>query len=289
MTRTVAILGYPLGHSLSPIFQQAAFDYYSMDLRYEAWQTHPDNLEEAVLRLRGPEALGANVTVPHKETITSYLDRIDDWARSIGAVNTVVNQNGMLSGYNTDTQGFLRALKEEAAFEPLGKTVLLLGAGGSARAIAFALRQEQVGFITIANRTLERAQALARDLGSEIPHVEAIALSQEALAEVVSRADLIVNCTSLGMKHGPGESQTPLKADILPRDVLVYDLVYNPPETPLLGEAKKAGARTLGGLPMLVHQGAASFRLWTGKEPPVEVMMKAAREGLLGDEKRVGA
>ncbi len=280
MTRTVAILGYPLGHSISPVFQQAAFDHYGLDLKYEAWPTPPDDLKEAVARLRRPEAVGANVTVPHKEKIRPLLDRIEGWAHAIGAVNTVVNQNGLLSGHNTDAQGFLRALKDDAGFDPGGKVVLILGAGGSARAVAFALIQEKVGSITIANRTLERAQALAEALVPGIVDVRTAELSHKALAEIASKADLIVNCTSLGMKHGPGEGQTPLKAEMIPTQALVYDLVYNPPETPLLKEAKNAGARILGGLPMLIYQGAAAFQLWTGREAPVEVMMKAARSRL---------
>ncbi|MBI4299351.1 MAG: shikimate dehydrogenase [Chloroflexi bacterium] len=280
MTRTVAILGYPLGHSLSPVFQQAAFDFYGLDLRYEAWPTPPDDLKAAVARLRQPEVMGANVTVPHKESIRPLLDRIDDWARAIGAVNTVVNQSGLLSGHNTDAQGFLRALRDDAGFDPRGKAVLILGAGGSARAVAFALIQEKVASITIANRTLERARALASSFGTERGDVKAILISPSALTKVTSKADLIVNCTSLGMKHGPGEGETPVKAEEIPQAALVYDLVYNPSETPLLKEADKAGAHLLGGLPMLIYQGAASFKLWTGREAPVEVMMKAARSRL---------
>lgn len=279
--RLLGILGYPLKHSLSPAFQQAALDYYCLEVRYEAWETHPRDLAARVRQLRAKEVLGFNVTVPHKEAVCSLLDQLVPEAARIGAVNTVLNQEGRLTGLNTDVYGFIRALKEDGAFDPKGKRALILGAGGSAKAVAPALAREGVAAITIANRTLERAEALAklvRGLGRV--EVRAIALQRESLRQAAQGTDLIVNCTSLGMRHGPADGQSPLPWDLIPANCLVYDLVYNPPETPLLLEAKRAGARTLGGLPMLIYQGAAAFKLWTGKEPPLEVMFAAARKAL---------
>ena len=278
MTLAVGIIGYPLGHSISPAFQQAAFDFYGMDARYMVWETPPDGLAQRMQALRIPDTLGANVTVPHKEAVRPYLDRLANAAQRTGAVNTIVSRDGALEGHNTDVTGFLRALKEDGGFDPAGKRVLLLGAGGAARAVAYALVDAGMASIAIANRTVERAQRLVDGLGNDAIS-EAVSLERAALASQ-DGWDLIVNCTSLGMLHGSGEGQSPLPVNIIPSNTLVYDLVYNPQETPLLQEARKAGARALGGLPMLVYQGAEAFQLWTGKEAPLKVMFGAARQAL---------
>ena len=282
MTQLVGIFGYPLGHSISPAFQQAAFDHYSLPVRYLAWPTPSDRLEEETARLRGERYLGANVTVPHKERVRDYLDDIDPWARSIGAVNTIVREGDNLVGYNTDAYGFIRSLRERGEFDPPTKRVLLLGAGGAARAAAFGLANEWVASLTIANRTFQRAELLADDVRSSLHHVVAIPMTEAALEEACASADLIVNSTSVGMSHSDEEERTPLKASIIPSTALVCDMVYNPPETPLLREAARAGARTLGGLSMLIYQGAAAFQRWTGKDAPIEVMFRAAEQALAG-------
>ena len=283
MTGRVGIIGYPLRHTVSPVFQQAALDHHALPPRYEVWETPPDDLARRVAELRAGDLIGFNVTVPHKEAVLPLLDEVTGWAGAIGAVNTVVAQGGRLVGHNTDAEGFLRALRQDGGFEPRGRRALVLGAGGSARAVCAALAGEGAGAIAIANRTLERATALAQALRSEGADARAVALDRESLAACLhgaAAAELIVNCTSLGMLHGPQESLSPLASDLIPHSALVYDLVYNPPETPLLRAARAAGARTLGGLQMLVYQGAASFRLWTGLEPPVGLMLQAAREAL---------
>jgi len=277
-TLNVGIIGYPLGHSISPAFQQAAFDHYGMDARYLVWETPLDGLTQRIQSLRAPSVLGANVTVPHKEAVRSSLDSLSEAAGRTGAVNTIVNRNGLLEGHNTDVPGFLRALKEDSGFDPRGKRVLLLGAGGAARAAAYALADAGVASLTIANRTAERAQRLIQVLGIGAI-AKAIPMERDALASDHGW-DLIINTTTLGMWHSPGEGQSPLPASLIPPRALVYDLVYNPPDTPLLLEARKAGARTLGGLPMLVYQGAEAFQLWTGKEAPLKVMFEAARRAL---------
>ncbi len=280
MTKLVGILGYPLGHSISPAFQQAAFDYYGLDVRYEAWETAPEDLEKTLGKLKGSDFLGANVTVPHKEAVAPHLDQIDDRAKSIGAVNTIINRDGSLVGYNTDIHGFLRALTQDGAFSPKGKSVLVMGVGGVARAVCIALGQEGVASIAMTDIILERAQTMAGELQAWVSQVDAFFPEPEVLARTAPKADLIVNCTPLGMKHSQTEKETPLTWDMISADALVYDLVYNPPETPLLREAKRAGARILYGLPMLVYQGAESFRLWTDRDAPIEVMFKAAKEAL---------
>ena len=281
MREQAGILGHPLSHTISPAFQQAAFDHYSLPVRYHAWPTHPHELARSVDRLRRPEYIGANLTVPHKETALILLDHVDEWARAIGAVNTVAKrEDGSLEGHNTDAHGFIQALKDAAGFDPAGARVLLLGAGGAARAAAFGLARENAALITIANRTVERARSLADELSGRVGRVEAVELAREPLSKVVGDAELIVNCTSIGMSGGDAAGETPLPADLIPSDGLVYDMVYNPRVTRLLGDAGSAGARTLGGLPMLVHQGAGAFEIWTGKSAPLDVMFDAAERAL---------
>jgi len=285
MARSVALLGYPLGHSISPLFQQAAFDYYQLDVRYELWETEPSQLEAAVARLRQPSVLGANVTIPYKEAVMILLDDVDGLARDIGAVNSIVNRDGRLTGYNTDAEGFVRTLRQEGRFDPQGKQVVLLGAGGVAKAVSFVLVREGVSSLAVVNRISDfhLAEALVTSLRWQgDPNMEIAALRWEEIGfgDVISGCDLVVNCTSIGMRHSSTEGQAPLEARLIPGGTLVYDVVYNPVETPLLREAKKAGARVLGGLPMLVYQGAASFTMWTGKEAPLETMLETAKQAL---------
>ena len=280
MASLAGIFGYPLEHSISPRVQQAAFDHCSLDVSYKAWPVAPDRLEPEVRKLRDDGYLGANVTVPHKERIRSYLDDLQPLARTLGAVNTIVKEDGRLVGYNTDAHGLMEALRKDGGCDPRGLSVLVLGAGGAARAAVFALVDAGVASLTIANRTLARAESLASEFEAASAGVKVVPLEEPALAGVCNKADLIVNTTSMGMRHGIAERETPLKASTIRAQSLVYDLVYNPAETPLLVEAKAAGAKTLGGLPMLVYQGAASFELWTGRPPPVDVMFEAARRAL---------
>ncbi len=283
MTRHIAIIGYPLKHSISPAFQQAALDGYKLDVRYEAWETRPEQLEAVVEKMRQPDCLGANVTVPHKEAVLSSMDELEGLAARIGAVNTIVNREGKLVGHNTDAEALLRALREDGGFEPGGKRVVLLGAGGVARAASFVLIEAEVDSLTIVNRSLPRAEALAISLAQELkPGRQVTVLPQgvPAVAQRISICDLLVNCTSVGMRHSPTQGQLPLDIDSIPEGALVYDLVYNPIETPLLASARKRGARALGGLPMLVYQGAASFALWTGKEALLGIMFQAAKRSL---------
>jgi shikimate dehydrogenase len=283
----ISLIGYPLKHSVSPDFQQAALDYCNLDMRYEAWELKADDLPSAIDRLRQPRNLGANITVPYKETIIGLLDRIDDFAGLVGAVNTVVNTDGRLTGFNTDATGFLKALREDAGFEPSNKKVLILGAGGAARAVSFSLLREKVGALIIANRSLSKAESLADALAKHATHsksraeIAAVPLPSANLEKVIGQCQLIVNSTTIGMKHSSDERQSPLRERLIPRDALVYDLVYNPSQTPLLRLAKAAGAKTIGGLHMLVYQGAASFKLWTGREAPLDIMLLAARKALV--------
>ena len=278
--RKSGILGYPLGHSISPYFHNAAFINLGMEAAYEAWPVDAIGLPERVQALRQSDFLGANVTIPYKELVMPLLDEIDDWALKIGSVNTIVNRSGILVGYNTDTVGFLRAISEYGNYEPSGQDVLLIGAGGAGRAAAHALMEAKVNTLWIANRTFERAKRLADEF-LEIGAVNPIGLDGPNFSKSVSSVSLIVNSTSLGMKHTPEAHINPLEGFRIESSTLVNDMVYNPLDTPMLINAENMGARTLSGLPMLVLQGAASFELWTGKKAPVDVMFSAARQALL--------
>ena len=285
MTQYIALIGYPLGHSISPLFQQAALDHLNLDVKYLAWEVAPEGLAGALERLRRPENLGANATIPYKEKVLPSLDRLEGQAREIGAVNTIAKEKGSLVGYNTDGQAFLQALRENGGLEPRGRNVVLLGAGGAARALAFSLLRAGIRSLTIYNRGLKRARKLAGDLQEILAHGQGVqALPWEERLSGLPPCQLIVQATPLGTGE---DSTSPLPAQLIPRGVLAYDLVYNPPETPFLKEAKKAGARALGGLPMLVYQGAASFELWTGQNAPLEVMFQAAERVLKSSQGKV--
>jgi len=279
--RTIGLIGYPLAHSISPAFQQAALDHLRIDARYELWETAQDALGERVAAMRGADCLGANVTVPYKELVIPLLDEIDPLASRIGAVNTIVNRDGRLCGYNTDMTGFARALREEGGFDPSGAHVVLLGAGGAGRAVTMALVQGKAASVAITDVLPERARSLAEDLGGQGETVlRNVAATKEDLASAVAACQLLVNCTPIGMRHSKQEHDLPIAAELIPARALVFDIIYNPLETRLLAEAKRRGARTLGGLSMLVYQGAASFELWTSVQPPVDVMFEAARKAL---------
>ena len=280
MTKHVGLIGHRLKHSISPLFQQAAFDFLGLDVRYELWETEQKELHTVVEGLRHHLNLGANVTIPYKSAVLVLLDKLDKEAKRIGAVNTIVNRDGKLIGYNTDSDGFLRALREDGGFDPDNKKVIILGAGGTARAVSFALVEAGAKSIVILNRTIESSEALAWDLKVSDTEVVALAWKNSRTVKELAECDLLVNCTSVGMKDSPTEGKSPIGIGLIPKRALVCDVVYNPMETPLLAAARKAGARTLRGLPMLVYQGAAAFELWTGKPAPVDVMMRVAKRAL---------
>ena len=280
MNTSLGIIGFPIGHSISPRFQQAALDHCGIDAEYRAYPVAPEDVGRFVAGLRQPGILGINVTVPHKEAVIPFLDEIDDWAAEAGAVNTIVNRQGRLTGHNTDGYGFLRALQQGGSFQPRGRRTLILGAGGAARGVVLALAREGVGYLTIANRTPDRAESLAQLARGRGIAAQAIPLAGADLTEAAASAELIVNCTTLGMTHGPGAADSPLPRQAIPVTALVYDLVYNPLETRMLREAAQTGAATLGGIQMLVYQGAASFELWHEQPAPVPVMLEAATRAM---------
>lgn len=277
-TRVYGIFGYPVEHSASPLMQNAAFHARGLDCVYTPFPVSADRLGAAVAGCRAMGLAGLNITIPHKESVMEFLDEISSEAKLAAAVNTIVNHDGRLTGYNTDGKGFLRSLEEEAGFRVQGKTVLLLGAGGASRGVAVQIALAGAKKVIIANRSQERATAIADLIEG---HTEAAAgvteLTEKALAGVVPEADLIVNSTPLGMYPNTAE-MPPLPVALVTDRHLVADLVYNPAHTALLQQAKAAGAATLGGLGMLLYQGAIAFELWTGEEAPVDVMRRALEE-----------
>ena len=276
MTQRLGIIGYPIGHSISPIFQQAGLDHLGIDATYEKWEVTPERVGDFVAGLRAPGTSGINITVPHKQAVIPFLDEVDAWATAAGAVNTIVNRDGRLTGHNTDGPGFLQALLVETGYSPDGTRALILGAGGAARGILLALVRGGVDSLVIANRTFERAETLAQLASENGVKSEAIPLSGDALTEAAASANLIVNCTTMGMSQGPDEHGAPLSAAQIPATAIVNDVVYTPLLTPILKEAAVAGATALGGLHMLVYQGVLSFQMWTGRDAPVDVMLAAA-------------
>jgi len=279
------VISAPGKRSLSPVFQQAAFDHLDIAVKYQHWPTPPAGLETRVAGLRASAVLGANVTIPHKEACLPLADDVDPLARRVGALNTILNDGGTLRGRNTDVEGFLRAL-QEASFEPRGCAAVVAGAGGAARAVVVALAEAGAARITVVNRTLERGEQLVSDLGAAVKPVPLAAASdtRESWEEAAAGASILVNCTSLGTAGTPEEDRSPMPSDLIRSQALVYDLVYQPAETRLISDARRAGARTIGGLPMLIYQGAASFKLWTGRDAPVDIMLQAAEAALASED-----
>lgn len=276
MSGRCGIIGHPVAHSLSPAFQSAAFAHCGIQTTYELWDTLASGLEARVSRLRGRDVLGANVTVPHKEAVFPLLDELGGQSARVGAVNTIVNRDGRLFGFNTDGPGFVTALRNEAHFEPEGHSILLIGAGGAARGIAFALGEARAGRVDISNRDERRAERLAADVTATGFR------GVGAVSPVTSLAayDALVNCTSIGMHGGPAPLVLPVNLATANAGTLVVDIVYAPEQTPMLAAAEARGLPTLGGLPMLIYQGALAFELWTGLVAPVDVMFDAARKAL---------
>ncbi len=286
MKRYIGLIGYPLKHSISPVFQQAALDFYGLDIRYLLWETAAPEFASSIERIKLPQNLGANVTVPYKEKVLPLLDEIDELALTIGAVNTIVKKGKRLKGFNTDACGFLNSLKEQAGFIITGKSAMVLGAGGAAKAVCFSLINEGLEKLTIVNRNAERLRLLkehlnrysiARKFDTEIT---ILPFDEKGIGTHIGDCQLVINCTTYGMKYGDMENFSPLSKELIPASALIYDLVYNPAETPLLRIARQAGAQVLGGLFMLIYQGATAFELWTGQNAPVDEMLKAGKKAL---------
>ena len=274
-TGLCGVIGDPIEHTMSPVMHNAAFHETGLDYVYTAFRVRSEELGEAIRGMRALNIRGLNVTIPHKVAVIPFLDEVDSLAEKIGAVNTIVNDNGVLKGYNTDASGFLQVLLEKGV-DPQGKRVLVLGAGGASRAVSLALG-ERGARLFIFNRMeeLDWAYELAARVGQHSEHeAEAGELHRQNLAGVLPNMDILVNTTSVGMS--PETDRTPVDADLLRPGLVVFDIVYNPLKTRLLSEAEAAGAETVRGIDMLAWQGALAFEKWTGVQAPVDLMKREA-------------
>jgi len=268
-TKICGIIGDPIEHTMSPVMHNAAFKNRGVDYVYLAFRVKKEELGKAIEGMRALDIRGLNITIPHKVTVIPFLDELDPLADKIGAVNTIVNDNGVLRGYNTDATGFLHALRERGV-EPEGKSVVILGAGGASRAISFILA-ERGSSLVILNRTWDKAKICADRISETFQRkATALKLNRENLAAALSQADILVNATSIGMS--PNINETPVTSNLLKSGLVVFDIVYNPIKTRLRREAEAAGATVISGLDMLVWQGALAFEKWTGLKAPVELM-----------------
>lgn len=279
-TKLTGIIGYPIEHSVSPQMHNAAYEKLGINYCYLPISTRPSDLEKVLEGIRMLGFAGINVTVPHKEAVVPHLDEVTKIARLIGAVNVVLNQEGRLVGYNTDGPGFIDSLKEDAGFDVAGKNVVILGAGGGAKAVAMMLAQDKVKTMVISDVIYEKSGKLCEYINSHFDIAPyACPVNSNELKKSIENCDLLVNTTPVGMH--PKVNDCPISEDYqLSKKTIVYDLVYNPLETKLLKLAASKGAKAISGIGMLVRQGALAFSLFTENEPPVKVMKEAALKAL---------
>ncbi|MBN1683405.1 shikimate dehydrogenase [Candidatus Bathyarchaeota archaeon] len=269
------LLGYPVEHSLSPLMHNTAFQKLNLKIKYELLSVKPEKLRTAAESLRNSNVKGANVTIPHKITILPFIDIIDDLAANIGAVNTINNQDGLLKGYNTDGLGAIKAITNKYG-SINGTDVLLLGAGGAARAVGFSI-VNKVKKLTILNRNLLKAESLVKSL-KKYGNSEVSAEKLDNVGNLLNVSDILINATPVGMY--PDMESSPIGNNTIPSTLFVFDLVYNPIKTRLLLDAEAAGAIFLGGADMLVYQGVESFKIWTGLNPDESLMLKLVKNQL---------
>lgn len=272
MEKTFAVIGDPIDHSLSPNIHSAVFRELNLDCSYIAYRIPKEELAEGIEGLKKIKISGFNVTIPHKVEMMKYLDKIDESCSLIGAVNTVTNKDGILKGYNTDMDGFLEPLKKKQ-LDIKNKKVLLLGAGGAARAIVAGFAKEKAGRITIANRTLENANKLA-EFAKKIG-LSSNAVKIEDVRDSARNYDIIVNATSIGLKNEP----SPISLDNINEKTIVYDIVYRPINTDFIKKAKEKKAVVIFGYEMLLGQATRAFEIWHGMEAPYNPMKKALLGG----------
>jgi shikimate dehydrogenase len=270
-TEIFAVIGDPIEHTLSPAMHNAAFEHLKLDYVFLAFRVTPDEIEKALQGVRALGIRGLNVTMPHKHAVTEFIDEADATVKFLRSANTILNQRGRLRGFNTDGIGAAKALKN-SDIDLAGKKVLLLGAGGAAKATAFTLARE-VDEICILNRDGMKARELANLLEPFGKTVAGDELSPKRIQQELNDSDVLINATSAGM--APNTSESLVKASWLRTDLYVMDIVYNPNETKLIQEARAVGAKVITGVEMLLYQGAASFEIWTQCKAPVDVMRNA--------------
>lgn len=279
----LGVLGNPVEHSLSPQMQNAAFEACKIKMQYARFQISPNELENALKVVRELDFIGVNLTVPHKIPAVGFLRELDENARRIGAVNGIAISENKMRGFNTDGRGFSRAIREEFSVDLRDLRVLVLGAGGAARAIALQCARENCERLVIANRTLEKATALVEELRvffagpkvlGPVPRLQAVPWEEAAFRFQIANLDLIVNATPLGLSRADA---SPLPARLLAPHLMIYDTVYSNNRTPFVSAALEAGARAANGLSMLLHQGALAFEIWFGRDAPIDAMRAAVR------------
>lgn len=273
-TKIIGIFGHPIEHTMSPYMHNSAFEALGLHYCYIPFDIDPKDLEICVRSVIPLGIKGVNITIPFKTQVIPYLDEMNSDAKLIGAVNTIETREGRLIGHNTDGKGFINAFNEEIGIQISERRFVIIGAGGAARAVAFALAAEGAKTIIIVNRTLLKGKRLAEDLLKNFPSlkVPALGLDPNKISNLIIDGDIIINTTSVGMKRSDPSIILP---DALRPSMVVCDLIYNPPETPLLRIAKNIGIRYMNGLGMLIHQGALSFEIWTGLPAPVDIMKEA--------------
>ena len=268
-TRITGIFGWPVRHTLSPAMQNAAFEELDFDAVYIPFEIAPARLKEAVSALRNLEIIGVNVTIPHKEKVIPFLDKVDPLAKRIGSVNTIKNNNGKLSGYNTDGLGFLKDVRSKG-FNPKGKTAILVGAGGAGKAVAETLSWAGAKKIFVT----DKFEAQAKKLAGKVKKASFVPFKK--WKNEAKYSDILINATPVGMKK---DDPTMIEPVFLKKGLFVYDLVYNR-KTRLIQDAKKKGLKAFNGLGMLLNQGTAAFEIWTGRKAPVKIMEKALRAAI---------
>jgi len=275
MKLQVGIIGNSIKHTLSPLIQNIALNSHNIDTQYQVWDIDPSELKNHVNSLKEQNFLGANVTIPYKEEVIPMLDSLSEVAKTIGAVNTIVNRNGILHGDNTDSDGFIKDITKRHKIEISGTNTLVLGAGGSSKAIIYGLLKHQAKSVTIINRTKEKADIIV----NKFQHLGLVKSTSFDFKELgnLNRFDLIINCTSFGMKHSELEGKFPIPTKLIDQCRIFYDLVYNPLITPIVQEIQNSGGIGINGLGMLIEQGSLSFELWTGLKAPNELMYSAIK------------
>jgi shikimate dehydrogenase len=277
----LGVFGDPVAHSLSPQMQNASLEKCELEMHYAPFEIHPGELQATLELLRQRNFVGVNLTVPHKIAALKLMDEVDETARQAGAVNTIKIDHEKLRGFNTDGKGFSRAIREEFSVDLRDLRILVLGAGGAARAIALQCAKENCERLVIANRDFEKAQQLADELRpffaearvlGPVPRLQALGLDETAIRFQIANVDLVVNATSLGLTRADA---SPISSRLLAPHLMIYDTIYSEGQTAFVSAAIEAGARAANGLSMLLHQGALAFEIWFDRTAPIDVMRKA--------------
>lgn len=275
MTDILGVIGHPINHSMSPVFQQAALDHLGINKIFEKWDVAPKNLEKKIKSFRNDSFIASCVTLPHKQNVIPFIDDLTDSAKSIGAVNWIYKKNNKLLGDNTDSSGFIRALTEKYNFMPKDKTALVFGAGGASRAIIFGLIKSGIKKIILSNRNFDKSDIVSKELSTNKVKIDPIIYSRDSLANYAPYSDIIINTTSLGMAGGPAPMNTPITSDLISSKTFGYDIVYSPLRTPFIKEFEKSGAEYGTGLSMLLYQGVEGIEKALNIKAPINVMQKA--------------